>query len=232
MVIYTRHYILFFLSMSILALALFYGVISKEKDVFMGKKLQPYAKKRDFDTTPEPKPKVKKSKEENIFVIQQHHASHMHYDLRLEIDGVLKSWAVPKGPSTDPNEKRLAAETEDHPLDYATFEGIIPKGYGAGTVIVWDTGMYANITEKKGKPVPIEQAYKSGHIKFELYGEKLQGAYALTRFKERNWLLIKMDDDYADARRNPVNTEPQSVLSNMTIKELDKKFKKMKEKEE
>lgn len=216
----------------IIGLAIFYGINTKERDSMKSKKLQSYTQKRNFEQTPEPKPHIKESKSKDIFVIQQHHASHMHYDLRLEMDGVLKSWAVPKGPSTDPHEKRLAAETEDHPLDYATFEGIIPSGYGAGTVIVWDTGTYQNITEKKGKPLSMQQAYKAGHIKIELHGKKLQGAYTLTHFKDRNWLLIKGDDVYADARKNPVNTQPESVLSGTTIKELDKKFQKIKKEEE
>ena len=198
----------------------------------MKKKLESYQRKRNFKKTPEPKPKVKRSKKKNIFVIQQHHASHMHFDFRLEIDGVLKSWAIPKGPSTDPKIKRLAAQTEDHPLDYAKFEGIIPEGYGAGTVIVWDTGTYTNLNEKNGKPISMQQAFDKGHIKIDLHGKKLQGEYALTKFKDRNWLLVKMKDEYADARRNPVKTETQSVLSTKTIKALDKKFKKMKEERE
>lgn len=198
----------------------------------MTKKLEEYKKKRNFGKTPEPKAEVKKSKKRNIFVIQQHHATRMHYDFRLEIDGVLKSWAVPKGPSTDPQEKRLAAETEDHPLDYATFEGIIPEGYGAGTVIVWDTGTYENITTKDGKIIPLDKAYEKGHIKINLNGKKLQGGYALTKFRDDNWLLVKVDDEHADARRNPTSTEPESVLSKKTIKELDKKFKEMKKKKE
>jgi DNA ligase D-like protein (predicted 3'-phosphoesterase) len=124
----------------------------------------------------------------------------MHYDFRLEMGGVLKSWAIPKGPSTDPRDKRLAALTENHPLDYATFEGIIPEGYGAGTVIVWDTGTYENRTEKDGKKVSMAQAFKDGHILIELHGKKLKGQYALIRFKdeERNWLFIKMKDKYAE----------------------------------
>jgi DNA ligase D-like protein (predicted 3'-phosphoesterase) len=196
--------------------------------------LTEYKKKRNFKKTPEPNPKVSTRKNKQIFVIQQHHASHMHYDFRLEMGGVLKSWAIPKGPSTDPRDKRLAALTEDHPLDYAIFEGIIPEGYGAGTVIVWDTGTYENRTEKDGKKVSMSQAFKDGHILIELHGKKLKGEYALIRFKgeERNWLFIKMKDQYADARRNPVKTEPISVLSNLTIKELDKKFKKMKKDEQ
>lgn len=193
----------------------------------MVKKLQSYAKKRTFKETPEPKPKIKRSKGKAIFVIQQHHASHMHFDFRLEVDGVLKSWAVPKGPSTDPKIKRLAVQTEDHPLDYARFEGIIPHGYGAGTVIVWDTGTYKNITEKNGVSLSMPEACEHGHIKIVLNGKKLKGIYSLMRFKEHDWLLVKGVDAYADARRKPVATEKQSVLSTKTIEKLDKKFKKM-----
>ncbi|MBN2267536.1 MAG: 3'-phosphoesterase [Candidatus Babeliaceae bacterium] len=192
----------------------------------VSKKLKQYASKRSFDKTPEPKPEIKESQNKNVFVIQEHHARQLHYDFRLEIDGVLKSWAVPKGPSTDPREKRLAALTEDHPLEYAYFEGIIPQGYGAGTVIVWDVGTYDNITEKNGKQITMSEAFDNGHIVLFLHGKKLRGGYAITKFRENDWLLVKMDDQYADARRNPVNTEPESVLSGVTIKELDKKFKR------
>lgn len=189
-------------------------------------KLQEYKRKRNFEKTPEPRPKVKPDSKKPIFVIQEHHASHLHYDFRLEMDGILKSWAVPKGPSTDPSIKRLAALTEDHPMDYATFEGIIPQGYGAGTVIVWDTGTFENLSEKSGKPITMEQAFEKGHIKILLHGKKLKGAYNLIRFNnsDKNWLLIKVDDEYADARKNPVATKPKSVLSTKTIKVLDKKF--------
>lgn len=192
----------------------------------MKKKLTEYKKKRNFKITPEPKPKIKRGKSTHIFVIQQHHASHMHYDFRIEMDGVLKSWAVPKGPSLNPTEKRLAALTEDHPLSYATFEGIIPEGYGAGTVIVWDTGTYENLNEKNGEKISMSQAFDNGHIKIELNGKKLKGAYALTKFRDRDWLLVKVNDEYADARRNPVSTDPESVISKKTIKKLDKQFKK------
>lgn len=192
------------------------------------KKLESYKQKREFTKTPEPKPTVKSSKHKNIFVIQQHHASHMHFDFRLEIDGVLKSWAVPKGPSTNPRIKRLAVLTEDHPLDYATFEGRIPEGYGAGTVIVWDTGTYRNVTEKNNEKFSMPHAFDHGHIKIILKGKKLKGGYTLTRFKDNSWLLVKTADEYADARRNPVTTEPESVLSKTTIKELDKQKKKQK----
>jgi bifunctional non-homologous end joining protein LigD len=189
----------------------------------MTTKLKKYEAKRDFEKTPEPQPLVKKSSAVPIFVIQQHHASHMHYDFRLEMDGMLKSWAVPKGPSTNPKEKRLAALTEDHPLEYATFEGIIPEGYGAGSVIVWDTGTYENLTEKNGKKLSMAQAFKNKHIKIKLNGKKLQGAYAITWFKDNDWLLVKVNDEYADARSNPVSSKPESVLSKKTIEELDTK---------
>ncbi len=186
-------------------------------------KLQEYKKKRNFEKTPETKPKVTRGHKKPIFVIQEHHASHLHFDFRLEMDGILKSWAVPKGPSTDPRIKRLAALTEDHPLGYATFEGIIPQGYGAGTVIVWDTGTYDNLSEKNSEPITIEQAFEKGHIKFFLHGKKLKGIYSLIRFNNsyKNWLLIKADDQFADARANPVSTKPKSVLSNKTIKKLN-----------
>ncbi len=184
-----------------------------------------YAAKRDFGRTPEPKGgKRRKPGKRPIFVIQKHDASSLHYDFRLEIGGVLKSWAVPKGPSTDPREKRLAAPTEDHPLDYADFEGVIPAGeYGAGTVLVWDTGPYENISEEDGEPIEPEAALAKGHLSVRLFGKKLQGGYTLVRMGDdgdADWLLIKMRDDAADARRNPVSTEPESVLSGRTIEEI------------
>ncbi len=188
--------------------------------------LKDYQEKRDFRRTPEPSEgKRRSSTDQPIFVIQKHAARTLHYDFRLEVEGVLKSWAVPKGPSTDPKEKRLAVPTEDHPLDYADFEGTIPEGeYGAGTVLVWDIGTYKNITEKKGKPVPMAEAVPHGHVKVWLEGKKLKGGYALTRFKtgkDEAWLLVKADDEAADARRNPVSTEPQSVLTGRTIEEIE-----------
>jgi DNA ligase D-like protein (predicted 3'-phosphoesterase) len=187
--------------------------------------LQPYKDKRDFGRTPEPAAgKRTSTAEPPIFVIQKHGARTLHYDFRLEVDGVLKSWAVPKGPSTDPKDKRLAVPTEDHPLDYADFEGVIPEGeYGAGAVLVWDTGPYKNLTEKKGKPIPMAEAVAHGHVKVWLEGKKLKGGYALNRFKtgkDEAWLLVKVDDEVADARRNPVSTEPESVLSGRTIEEI------------
>lgn len=196
--------------------------------------LRPYKKKRNLSATPEPKGDTmpsKKSKGNNIFVIQKHDASHLHYDFRLEINGTLKSWAVPKGPSTNPQDKRLAMETEDHPMDYATFEGVIPEGnYGAGPVIVWDHGTFDNIKEKDGKKVPLQQCYKNGQIEVDLHGKKLNGGYALIRTPmdtddKKKWLLIKMRDQYADARRNPVSSQPESVISGKTIEELTSKKK-------
>ena len=151
------------------------------------------------------------------FVIQQHAARSLHYDFRLEAGGTLKSWAVPKGPSTDPREKRLAMAVEDHPLEYGDFEGRIPEGhYGAGAVIVWDAGSYRNLNED----VPIEQALAEGHATFWLEGEKLQGGWTLQHIGGRRWLLIKRRDEKADARRNPVSTQPESVLSGRTVDEL------------
>lgn len=162
------------------------------------------------------------------FVVQEHRGRSLHYDFRLEAGGVLKSWAVPKGPSTDPREKRLAVRTPDHPLDYATFEGVIPEGdYGAGPVIVWDTGPYRNLTDDHGKEVPVEEAVDRGHVAFWLEGQKLHGGYALTRvrFPENegeDWLLVKKSDRYADAERDPERDEPRSVLSDRTIDEVER----------
>jgi DNA ligase D-like protein (predicted 3'-phosphoesterase) len=152
------------------------------------------------------------------FVVQQHAATTMHFDFRLEVDGVLRSWAVPKGPSTDPREKRLAMEVEDHSLDYADFEGVIGEGYGAGRVIVWDAGTYRPLTDG-----PAAEALDRGHLSFWLEGEKLRGGWTLQRTQEGakpQWLLIKKRDEGADARRNPVSTQPESVVSGRTIDEL------------
>jgi DNA ligase D-like protein (predicted 3'-phosphoesterase) len=186
--------------------------------------LKEYQGKRDFSCTPEPSGQESGASRQPIFVIQKHAASHLHYDFRLEVDGVLKSWAIPKGASTDPKDKRLAVPTEDHPLAYADFEGVIPEGeYGAGTVLVWDTGPYRNLTEKKGVAIPMAQAVDHGHVKIWLEGQKLQGGYALTRFrtgKDESWLLVKADDAEADPSRNPVANEPQSVLTGRTLEEI------------
>ncbi len=187
-------------------------------------KLREYKRKRRAGKTPEPFRSGGRSRGGRIFVIQKHDASRLHYDFRLEIDGVLKSWAVPKGPSTDPKDKRLAVPTEDHPMSYKDFEGVIPEGeYGGGTVLVWDAGTYKNIKRKNGRLIGMEKAYQNGQVEIELHGRKLKGNYALIRTgkpTDKRWLLIKMRDDFADARRNPVASEPKSVLSGKTIQEI------------
>ncbi len=189
------------------------------------KTLDTYRNKRDFRKTGEPRGGKRESGRKPIFVLQKHDASSLHYDFRLEVAGVLKSWAVPKGPSTDPRVKRLAVPTEDHPLDYADFEGVIPEEeYGGGTVIVWDAGSYRNLKEDgDGNEVPMEKAYRNGHLTVWLNGKKLRGGYALIRTgkgKKPRWLLLKMDDEEADARRNPVSTEPRSVLTKRTVEDV------------
>ncbi|NBB93531.1 MAG: DNA ligase [Gammaproteobacteria bacterium] len=182
--------------------------------------------RRDFDRSPEPRGGAVRSASGDAprFVIQKHDASTLHYDFRLEIGDVLKSWAVPKGPSTDPRDKRLAIPTEDHPLEYAEFEGVIPEDqYGGGTVMIWDRGTFRNITEKDGERQPLEAAWENGHLLVELRGEKLSGGYALHRTgskQDANWLLIKVEDEAADARRNPVSSEPKSVESGRTIEQI------------
>ena len=186
-------------------------------------KLERYRAKRDFGKSSEPEGAGGPRGRGSVFVIQKHDATSLHYDFRLEVDGVLKSWAVPKGPSTDPREKRLAIRTEDHPLDYAEFEGVIPEGeYGAGSVLIWDRGTYRNITEKDDGLRAMEDALADGHVLVWLDGEKISGGYALQRIDDEKdqWLLIKMDDAEADARRNPVSTEPRSVASGRDLDEI------------
>ncbi len=186
-------------------------------------KLNEYEKKRDFKKTTEPKGGKKKKSDKPRFVIQKHDASNLHYDFRLEMDGVLKSWAIPKGPSTDPADKRMAVNTEDHPLEYADFEGTIPEDeYGGGTVIVWDGGTYRNLrAEKDGDSLSISDSFDDGKVEVWLEGKKLKGGYVLIK-TGKNWLFKKMKDDEADARRNPLNTEPKSILSGKTIEEMRK----------
>jgi bifunctional non-homologous end joining protein LigD len=164
-----------------------------------------YRHKRDFAQTPEPLPSQKKNsaRHQPIFVVQEHHASRLHYDFRLEAAGVLKSWAVPKGPSMDPAQKRLAVQVEDHPLDYATFTGSIPEGqYGAGTVNIWDQGTYDNLLADKPVPQTVTEGIEAGHLEFMLHGKRLQGQFALIRMRgkargKEPWLLIKMQDAFA-----------------------------------
>jgi bifunctional non-homologous end joining protein LigD len=159
--------------------------------------LEQYQKRRNLDTSPEPKGDVHRKRSSSIFVVQKHAASHLHYDFRLAVDGVLVSWAVPKGIPRKAGIKRLAIQTEDHPLEYATFEGTIPEGeYGAGTVEIWDTGTYANIKEKAAnKPMSMQQCITQGIIEVQLNGKLLKGMYALVRVPklgDRQWLLTKM----------------------------------------
>lgn len=180
--------------------------------------LQKYWEKRDFKQTPEPRGKVVKAKDRLAFFIQKHDATRLHYDFRLELDGTLKSWAVPKGPSLDPADKRLAVHVEDHPLDYGTFEGIIPPHqYGAGTVLLWDKGSWL----PQGDALA---GYKKGHLKFELMGEKLNGRWALVRMGKpaangkENWLLIKERDEEARSGKaaDITTLRPESVLTGIT----------------
>src|SRR5271157_6489782 len=161
--------------------------------------LEEYKRKRDFKQTPEPPPKLGKGKQQR-FVVQKHRATRLHYDFRLEMEGVLKSWAVPKGPDLDPANKRLAMQVEDHPLEYGEFEGTIPKGqYGGGTVMLWDRGRWIPDGDQHA-------GYKKGHLNFTLEGEKLKGSWHLVRMRPRrgdkheNWLLIKGED--AEARKS------------------------------
>ncbi len=187
-------------------------------------RLKEYRSKRDLSKTPEPSGGKNRRGGDPIFVVQKHDARNLHYDFRLEVDGALASWAVPKGPSTDPNDKRLAIHVEDHPLDYADFEGVIPEGmYGAGTVLVWDRGTYRNLMEEKDEPLTMRESIDAGHVEVWLEGQKLKGGYALVKMKDRGddqWLLIKMKDEEADARRNPVNSEPNSVKSGASLEEI------------
>jgi bifunctional non-homologous end joining protein LigD len=184
--------------------------------------LEEYKRKRNFRATPEPAGKVKKTKG-TAFVIQKHAATRLHYDFRLEMEGVLRSWAVPKGPSLDPGEKRLAVHVEDHPIDYGDFEGTIPKGqYGGGTVLLWDRGTWI----PEGDPVA---GYKKGHLRFQLDGEKLHGGWDLVRMGGRrsddghdNWLLIKVDDESARPGSDDaiVKERPESVASGLDVDEI------------
>lgn len=184
--------------------------------------LEEYRRKRHFDRTPEPSGKAgaKTKGKAGRFVVQKHDATRLHYDFRLESDGVLKSWAVPKGPSLDPAERRLAVEVEDHPLDYGSFEGIIPKEeYGGGTVVLWDRGRW----RPKGD---VAEGFRKGHLKFQLEGEKLQGGWNLVRLKgdeaKPNWLLIKENDDTARplAEGDILEERPESVASGRSLDEI------------
>jgi bifunctional non-homologous end joining protein LigD len=195
--------------------------------------LEEYKRKRRFEQTPEPPPKVEK-KTAHRFVVQKHDATRLHYDFRLELDGVLKSWAVPKGPSLDPGDKRLAMHVEDHPVSYFDFEGIIPEdNYGAGTVMVWDVGTWQPLSpiQKDGKYVPADDAgamamLNKGDLKFRLKGKKLNGDFALVKMKGRRpgskgneWLMIKKHDA-AVVEGYDIEEYDESVLSKRSLAEI------------
>ena len=185
--------------------------------------LREYKSRRKFGKTPEPEPGVQHEGGQLLFVVHKHAARGFHYDLRLELDGVLKSWAVPKGPTLDPSLKRLAMMVEDHPFDYKDFEGVIPEGnYGAGSVILWDRGVYhhPSATDKKKSEKLLREGLKKGDIKFILKGEKLHGEFALVRMRknEKTWLLLKKKDRYAS--RISILKENRSVISGKTLEDI------------
>src|ERR1700750_478022 len=190
----------------------------------MKKLLAKYRAKRDFSKTAEPSGDAEVKEAKGLrFVVQKHAASHLHYDLRLELDGVFKSWAVTKGPSLDPRDKRLAVEVEDHPLDYGDFEGTIPEDqYGGGTVQLWDRGYWEAESDDP------DRGFKKGDLKFTLHGDKLHGSWVLVRMKgdryggkRTNWLLIKHRDEYAkEGEANKFVHEDRSVASGRTLKQI------------
>lgn len=184
--------------------------------------LSTYNRKRDFKQTPEPRGTPRARRGALRYIIQKHDASRLHFDLRLELDGVMKSWAVPKGPSLDPTVKRLAMQVEDHPIDYNSFEGIIPEGeYGGGTVMLWDTGTYEPIASDDDPEDVLRAAYKKGDFKFRLRGKRLKGEYVLVRTNwsksKKSWLLIKHRDRYATSEVDPVEKYQRSVVSRRSM---------------
>ncbi len=187
--------------------------------------LDEYRSKRDFLKTQEPAGGHASSSDAPVFVVQKHQARALHYDFRIEVDGVLKSWAVPKGPSPDPSVKRLAMPTEDHPLEYAKFEGVIPEGeYGGGTVIVWDRGIYYNLRAAKREEkarATMAESLEEGVVELWLEGEKLEGGYGLIRTRGGNrWLLIKMKDTKAAPGRDLTVDRPESVATGRTLEDV------------
>jgi bifunctional non-homologous end joining protein LigD len=184
--------------------------------------LAEYNAKRDFSRTAEPAGKVPKARGRTLhFVIQKHAASHLHYDFRLELDGVMKSWAVPKGPSLDPTVRRLAMEVEDHPISYNSFEGTIPKGeYGGGTVMLWDQGVYE--AEDGGGAESLRRGYEKGELRIQMHGQRLRGGFVLARLKRPGrpqWLLIKRRDDHADPERD-ITAEETSIVTKRTMDQI------------
>jgi bifunctional non-homologous end joining protein LigD len=185
---------------------------SQSSDLDKFGKLAEYNRRRSFDVTPEPAGKIRRTKKkEREFVIQKHRATALHYDFRLEHDGVMLSWAVPKGPSLDPANRRFAMQTEDHPIEYNQFEGVIPEGeYGGGTVMIWDRGTWEPEVED------VDQALAKGDLKFTLHGQKLHGSWVLVRMRERQWLLIKHRDKVASTV-DITAAKPRSAVSRRTL---------------
>ena len=182
-----------------------------------------YNAKRDFTRTAEPAGKVPKPRSKTLhFVIQKHAASHLHYDFRLELDGVMKSWAVPKGPSLDPSVRRLAMEVEDHPIAYNTFEGTIPQGeYGGGTVMLWDRGTYE--ADDDGGPASLRRGYEKGELRFVMHGKRIRGGFVLARLRRPGrpqWLLIKRRDDFANPERDVTAEETTSIATRRTMEQI------------
>ncbi|MFF3336637.1 DNA polymerase ligase N-terminal domain-containing protein [Streptomyces sp. NPDC002888] len=187
-------------------------------------RLREYHGKRDFARTAEPGGRTARAGEEPRFVVQIHDASTLHFDFRLQVEDVLKSWSIPKGPSQDPKDKRLAVPTEDHPLEYEEFEGVIPRGeYGGGTVIVWDRGTYEPLShDRKGRAVDFEESLRRGHATFRLHGSKLHGEYALTRFRggddgEEAWLLVRAGRGERQGHRTPDPRRARSARTGRTL---------------
>jgi DNA ligase D-like protein (predicted 3'-phosphoesterase) len=200
-------------------------VPGKEWQVAERDRLRDYRGKRDFGRTGEPRGQDPSSGDGPRFVVQIHDASTLHFDFRLQVDDVLKSWSIPKGPSDDPKDKRLAVPTEDHPLAYEQFEGVIPEGeYGGGTVIVWDHGTYEPLShDREGRPVDFGDSLEHGHATFRLHGSKLHGAYALTRFREgkdESWLLVKSSEGRAQGHGTPDPRRARSVRSGRTLAQV------------
>ena len=186
--------------------------------------LKEYHKKRDFKKTGEPKGGGGGgASDKPIFVVQKHDASRLHYDFRLEVGGTLKSWAVPKGPSSDPSVKRLAVPTEDHPMEYADFEGVIPEGeYGGGTVMVWDTGTYETFPDKEGEEsLSSEESFERGSMKIRLHGKKMKGEWAIFNMKgKKEWLLMKKKDRHAGSGDTLIKDHPNSALTGKSLDEI------------
>ena len=185
---------------------------SQSSDLSKFGKLAEYNRRRRFDVTPEPAGRMGRAKKKELeFVIQKHRASSLHYDFRLEHDGVMLSWAVPKGPSLDPSKKRFAMQTENHPIEYNQFEGVIPEGeYGGGTVMIWDRGTWEPEVDD------VDGALAKGDLKFTLHGKKLGGSWVLVRMRERQWLLIKHRDKVASSI-DVTAAKPRSAVSRRTL---------------